>query len=269
MLLSVSETARAEAEPWKLLADWNVNILQPYSKAKLTRQSDKIVAFSGLTEQFASITGWKSAWGLWMPFLAEQCLWFVPPNSAPSTRLDEFPSWSWTSLATEIDISDPSTLLIASFFKAALSTDYHQADSHPTGLAVTETAVLNIKSCMIPVAEIDESERLLHRKYPRSRIQVPGYSNYYAYPEFTGRPDTRFYPDTRKGTYVGCFFVPVLAVEQTVLSTRHVMGLVVCTSRKIPGAYERVGLLELDLDDCKRELFFRQLKEKVPPIRII
>ncbi len=76
---------------------WN-DLVEEYSKYAFTRQSDKLIAFSGLSRLFHDTTRDEYLAGLWRSRLAEHLDWRVykpAPRCASEYRA---PSWSWASL---------------------------------------------------------------------------------------------------------------------------------------------------------------------------
>ena len=85
---------------------WDI-VLQIYSASLLTRQSDKLVAVSGVARELAPLVQSRYLAGLWEAHLARQLLWIAKPtaklgsgntDSAKSaTAIYRAPSWSWAS----------------------------------------------------------------------------------------------------------------------------------------------------------------------------
>lgn len=85
---------------WRAFALWN-DLIEEYTKCQLTRQSDKLVAFSGLAKVFEKATGDEYVAGWWKSRLAEQLDWRV---YHPVARSDTYraPSWSWASIDGQV-----------------------------------------------------------------------------------------------------------------------------------------------------------------------
>ena len=99
------------------LNEWR-KIGRAYMISDLTYASDKLVALSGVAEEFRLATDARYLAGLWKPYLAEQLLWVVHQcqrvDGRPSARPLEYraPSWSWLSidanvLLPELDFENP------------------------------------------------------------------------------------------------------------------------------------------------------------------
>ncbi|KAF8860606.1 HET-domain-containing protein, partial [Acephala macrosclerotiorum] len=91
-----SERNMGDPEEWR-------NIIQLYSRARLTYSKDKLVALSGVARQFQSVTGDQYVAGLWRTGLEVYLCWRVErsetlnPAPEPETSLYQAPSWSWAS----------------------------------------------------------------------------------------------------------------------------------------------------------------------------
>jgi hypothetical protein len=75
------------------------HIVEEYSKTKLTYDTDKIAAISGIAKESQEVTGDEYLAGLWKVDLLDQLLWAVcDPES--STRIQPYtaPTWSWASM---------------------------------------------------------------------------------------------------------------------------------------------------------------------------
>ncbi len=100
-------TARATSvlESWK-------KIVVPFMECVFTYPSDKVVAFSGIAEEFGSRSNDIYLAGLWKNcFFIEQLLWYVnvrkQGNDQPSARplVYRAPSWSWLSIDGRINFN--------------------------------------------------------------------------------------------------------------------------------------------------------------------
>lgn len=76
---------------------WN-DLVKAYTKCALTRQRDKLIAFSGLARLFHDNNGDEYIAGLWRSRLAEHLDWRVYKPAAKITSEYRAPSWSWASL---------------------------------------------------------------------------------------------------------------------------------------------------------------------------
>lgn len=86
------------------------DIVEDYSKRKLTFSRDKLVAISGLARILAPVYGSNYVAGLWVKDLIRLLTWYKPPSSSPSTKNTattyRAPSWSWASVDGEVLFPD-------------------------------------------------------------------------------------------------------------------------------------------------------------------
>ncbi|MCJ1458276.1 hypothetical protein MMC28_008647 [Mycoblastus sanguinarius] len=112
---STDQTSNAGAISF--LRSWQ-KIVHAYMECDLTYTSDKIIALSGVAEEFQSISNDVYLAGLWKNcFFIEQFLWSVmhnkQVNGQPSARPSFYraPSWSWLSIDAKLSfplIFEPS-----------------------------------------------------------------------------------------------------------------------------------------------------------------
>lgn len=89
-----SSTGTALVKTWERL-------VQTYTQTGLTKETDKLVAISGLAKALAAQSDVQYLAGLWNYDLEHQLRWYA---ASPSKRPDVFraPSWSWASTNSEI-----------------------------------------------------------------------------------------------------------------------------------------------------------------------
>jgi Heterokaryon incompatibility protein (HET) len=87
----------------QILRSWG-DIVEAYTLGKLTFESDKLVAISGLQSIYASRIKAPYLTGLWGVHLPRQLLWAM---SRPAERPKKYraPSWSWASVNGQVDRS--------------------------------------------------------------------------------------------------------------------------------------------------------------------
>lgn len=91
--------------------EW-VKVVRAYSRGNLTRETDKLVALTGLASRIQLYTGWNYIGGLWEQNILSQLFWFhyagyprVPGKRSSKYRV---PTWSWASIDGEIAWYHPS-----------------------------------------------------------------------------------------------------------------------------------------------------------------
>ncbi|KAK9412951.1 putative RRM domain-containing protein [Seiridium unicorne] len=74
-------------------------IVEYYTMTKLTYESDKLIAVSGLAQKMGQILDDEYLAGLWLRFLPSQLLWTVRDETCTNRTLNyQAPSWSWASV---------------------------------------------------------------------------------------------------------------------------------------------------------------------------
>ena len=84
-------------QKWQRLVEW-------YSSCKLTKEEDKLIAFSGIAKRFHSALSSKYLAGLWQDNLPNELIWRVSRAESDSVRRPSryrAPSWSWASVDTQ------------------------------------------------------------------------------------------------------------------------------------------------------------------------
>ena len=163
---------------------WDI-VLQIYCASSLTRQSDKLVAVSGVARELAPLVQSRYLAGLWEAHLARQLLWIAKPTadigpgnivsaeSAPA--IYRAPSWSWASTDQAL--------------KMALQWDYRGTrnhrdflidvlDAHVTAAKDNDAfgqvtwAELQLKGRLIPVSLCDISAVTEVNKEKKERYKL-------------------------------------------------------------------------------------------------
>ncbi|RSM05953.1 hypothetical protein CDV31_009375 [Fusarium ambrosium] len=93
------------------LNEWNGRV-EGYTRTNLTRETDRLVAFSGIVQSFGQSRGIIHEYmaGLWRCHLPAALCW-RPMTHAQRSAVYSGPSWSWTSLAGGFHIHTYSNLL--------------------------------------------------------------------------------------------------------------------------------------------------------------
>lgn len=90
------------------------SLVSDYSGRKLTKQSDKLVAISGLAEHLSN--GWDGVTylaGLWSYRLRESLLWkCLDAEQSKGRNTDVAPSWSWASMNAKCEFNLPMAFQI-------------------------------------------------------------------------------------------------------------------------------------------------------------
>ncbi|KUJ11207.1 HET-domain-containing protein [Mollisia scopiformis] len=145
-----SERKLGDPEEWR-------EIIQLYSRAKLTYSKDKLIALSGVARQFQSVTGDQYVAGLWKTDLEIYLCWRVESSESlqpipdPETSVYQAPSWSWASSNQAINWYLYMTPLKNTFSNDALCRlvnflDIHLEPVGPDPLGQLQAAHLDIET---------------------------------------------------------------------------------------------------------------------------
>jgi hypothetical protein len=87
---------------WNLESFWS-DIVKNYSHRKISKDSDVLVALSGIVSQMSALSTSQDQYvaGLWRSDLPRALMWF-PKGPVTKTDIYVAPSWSWASLRCEV-----------------------------------------------------------------------------------------------------------------------------------------------------------------------
>jgi hypothetical protein len=95
------EPILSRASKADLRLNWH-NIVQEYSRLRLTLVRDRLPAISGAAKRFAAAMGCEYLAGLWRDNLVRDMMWKRTGPLERSIRLDAAPTWSWASVSAEV-----------------------------------------------------------------------------------------------------------------------------------------------------------------------
>ena len=133
------QSASSITEEWniigpspRILQSWH-NVVENYSRANLTFESDKLAALAGLASLFAERVSAAYLGGVWAVHLPRQLMWAIRwPNQPPQKFMA--PSWSWASangeLQNTVGIDDIITERLASIREIKCSGSLLEASGH-------------------------------------------------------------------------------------------------------------------------------------------
>ncbi|EXM17154.1 hypothetical protein FOTG_14639 [Fusarium oxysporum f. sp. vasinfectum 25433] len=84
-----------------ILWEWN-SLVQRYTQRNLTRQTDRILAISGLAQIFSPMRGGAYVAGLWVKDFPDTLLWENRSRALYPRPSDQGPSWSWTAINSTV-----------------------------------------------------------------------------------------------------------------------------------------------------------------------
>ncbi|OCL06724.1 HET-domain-containing protein, partial [Glonium stellatum] len=86
-----------------------INIVNDYTRRKLSVQDDKLLALSGIATEFHNSFGWSYLAGLWKESLTDDLMWRrAKPDPDLHPLSYRAPSWSWVSCYGAISYDDPN-----------------------------------------------------------------------------------------------------------------------------------------------------------------
>lgn len=108
-LRTIIERLHPELEapsPWVIKSIWSTPqaswraIVTTYSSCDLTKESDRLIAISGVAKKFREVIGGRYLAGLWERGLHTDLMWRSNASQGAAVRRSEFfaPSWSWASI---------------------------------------------------------------------------------------------------------------------------------------------------------------------------
>ena len=235
-------TARAEA----FLRNW-LKIIQAYMDSELTFASDKMIALSGVAEEFRKLHNYTYLAGLWEEcYLTDQLLWHVNPSyrgarGRPSARPSIYraPSWSWLSL--DAQISGPVTIKPSLIKILDAKTELIDA-SNPTG---------PVKQGMLRVRGKLESVHLQKILQTRDKYSTRGVDN-----KVIGIITLKLDEGSFRPTQAYC--MPVRFIRADTLQ-----GLLLVPTEQGPAEFKRVGLFESDDDETHERLAKRNSGDEI------
>ncbi|CAG7556496.1 unnamed protein product [Fusarium equiseti] len=125
----------------KLHLLWST-VIRNYTKTRLTKASDRLVALRGIANSISRSFGLSKSdyvGGLWKPYLAHQLLWareqaqYTNEDIEMSSYLaNYFPSWSWASCPGETRFINIYTMFSRSFIKFKFDDTSNEYDTTPS-----------------------------------------------------------------------------------------------------------------------------------------
>lgn len=76
--------------------EW-LSLIETYSRCCLTRDTDRLMAITGMARKFSSFTGVTWCAGIWADFICQGLLWLPTKVGLVRPSTTKAPSWSWAS----------------------------------------------------------------------------------------------------------------------------------------------------------------------------
>ncbi|KAI1804121.1 HET-domain-containing protein [Daldinia bambusicola] len=229
--------------PKELYNEWD-RVVNYYMSCGLTKESDRIIAISGIAKAFHEATGDTYLAGLWKSRLEQELLWCIFRRGEYRIQCHgHTPSWSWISL-TE-GVLNPRVRLQLShdrYTSCIKLIEERIVPNSPDGdsFGLLQSAELEIECTRLYLqlgSETNEDETTVGVYYDEARSRP--LEIYYDI------PDSR---DRSKGGSLIHTFIPI-AIENSIYHRiNSVHGLIV--EREANNKYKRVGCLQCRWDTC-------------------
>jgi Heterokaryon incompatibility protein (HET) len=105
LLIPLIELSQGSTKAELFFDTWT-QVLRLYTRCDLTRESDRLIAISGIVDMFCKLFDFdKSQYiaGLWKPYLHCQLLWYPEMQINDREVLNGAPSWSWASCGGSVE----------------------------------------------------------------------------------------------------------------------------------------------------------------------
>lgn len=194
-----------------------------YSACNLTKNSDKLIAISGIARKMSDNKSRRYIAGLWLQDLHRELCWVAEGKEEEVQSLfNEYraPSWSWPSLDTGVRFGAHQDIRWRHLM-TVVKTEVKLVGDDPYG--AVESASLWVKSPLFPKITIPSQKR--DAKFQKfGRVTVPVTITW----------------DSAESLDMRCYLLPV--VQNTTSESIH--GLALVATEKITGQYIRVGYFE-------------------------
>jgi hypothetical protein len=198
------------------------DIVSSYSLRSLTRESDKLIALSGIAKQFAERFNGQYLAGLWKENIVEQLAWFVSTWDVTRPKTYRAPSWSWASVNGRIHFRQEYWETRIDHIRL-VDAQVTATKSGPFG--EVENAFLQLLSRALVKARVSVDQDLEKGNLQASGFELPSYNVWYDTESF--KPSENMY----------C--LPLY--ENNTSFVVLMIGLLVEVVRDQPGTFRRVG----------------------------
>ncbi|KAK0754594.1 heterokaryon incompatibility protein-domain-containing protein [Schizothecium vesticola] len=231
LLLYRTPTGAALVETWGRL-------VENYTRAGLTKETDKLVAISGLAKALAAQSDIPYLSGLWNYDLKHQLLWWA---ESASKRPDIFraPSWSWASTNSKIRFNTYKEAYAITILSVRVSP------ASPSGSFTTfKSSPMTIRGVLIP-GVLDMVDYELRAFIARKKL-IGTTGAHHSPWNVRFRPDSDFEQDNRGPvlllpTDIGARWSNIVSSMDGRLCTVDVSGMVL-KATGVKGTLRRVGI---------------------------
>lgn len=242
---------RWEAFESTLMSDWQ-NTVERYSQLDLSFHRDKLAAISGIvknTKMFQRGNTYTA--GLWQEFMPWDLAWSSTDGILPRPKDFAGPSWSWASLQHNVLFQYRSESGYASrdLRSNCVIHDVQcvPAGDDPTGALKSARLTISGRASHAQLSYDDISPesyqssaqyRLFkYNALQKGRKELHGFT-----PDYDLREPGRDY--IASNTSLQCLWI--FSIKPGILREAFEVGLVLCKSRHVANAYERIGIVEAE-----------------------
>ncbi|QGI75163.1 hypothetical protein CEK25_000069 [Fusarium fujikuroi] len=147
------ESDHPRPEDHLVMWEWN-RLAQLYTGRYLTKQTDRILAISGLAQIFSPMRGGEYAAGLWVKDLPKTLLWESRSGALYPRPSDQGPSWSWTAINSTVTWGTGNGKAVLSVDSIKCELDQPEA---PFG-----TQIESYRRIVVNMASENQEQRTLH-----------------------------------------------------------------------------------------------------------
>jgi hypothetical protein len=232
-LKSLLHRSRREMDGAVSFDDAWTKVLRLYTRTELTKESDRIVAMSGIVDTLSNIFDLNCTdfvMGLWKSRLPYQLLWYAEGIYNEGEVWDEAPSWSWVSYRGSVEYDDI-------FWSGAPLISV---------LEVNKTS-LYLQGYLCAMADLLKFVEVDNRKLPARGDFQPWRRELFYFIQWNDSP-SQHSEESFTETLVFCPVCVCLEaadVGEDRKDEEHVHGLVLKPTRKERGQYQRVGTINL------------------------
>ncbi|KAF0316622.1 heterokaryon incompatibility protein [Colletotrichum asianum] len=223
------------------------SIVETYSRAELTKDSDKFMAFSGIAEAMEHRLGDRYLAGLWQDNLLIELLWSTMHAEKHRPTPCMAPTWSWLStnsvILTKTQIGPQS---VRRQLATVTGTGVDLVDpSYPYG-NIHPGAILQLRGRLKP-AEWDQVDDYAAKDFRRYQVTCDGFHETRSSlltPRTRPTSHLRIKVDERPGldlTHLKISLLPIIVFAGREADSDRVEGIVLTPKDAAAGVYERVA----------------------------
>jgi hypothetical protein len=252
---SVKLQLQSNLEVSDLLFKWS-SLVKRYMTCQLTRETDRLIAFSAVAREFAMAMNDSYVAGLWKSVLVSHLDWFVDERDRLPERPVDYaaPSWSWASIGTKTQFparyttSTPKEMVpLVQIVEASVDPELDDFGALRSGQLVVRGLLGRAMTVM--ATKPPESRDYTRKSWIALRESKVDLTPPSAISEGLQRYSTRFFSDVNFDTTNSSRLDQSVLLLPTILIKSHgdarILGILLQQAKQQPSKYERVGRFEL------------------------